>query len=43
MADDAMRKNRSRGAVLLVRLLIMIGAAVLYMRGLLTAERQDNA
>jgi hypothetical protein len=43
MADDAMRKNQSLGAVLLVRLVIVMGAAVLYLRGLLTPGRRDKA
>jgi hypothetical protein len=39
LAGDAMKKNHSLCMTLVVRLVIMIGAAVLYLRGRLTPER----
>jgi hypothetical protein len=43
MADDATKKNRGCFTIALVRLVILISAAVLYLRGRLTLTKPGAA
>lgn len=40
---DAMKKSRNPAAVVLIRLAIIAGAAVLYLHGLMTPTKPDAA